>query len=66
MSMREIGKQLCMKLIICQGLMMVRRIELCSSPLDFLGLQDYLLVDVHVLVIYSPSSCEVLMTVICW
>ena len=65
-SMREIGKQLCMKLIICRGLMVVRRIELCSSPLDFLGLQDYLLVDVHVLVIYSPPSCEVLMTVICW
>lgn len=64
--MREIGKQLCMKLIICRGLMVVRRIELCSSPLDFLGLQDYLLVDVHVLVIYSPPSCEVLMTVICW
>ena len=65
-SMREIGKQLCMKLIICRGLMVVRRIELCSSPLDFLGLQDYLLVDVHVLVIYSPPSCEVLMTVIRW
>ena len=64
--MREIGKQLCMKLIICQGLMVVRRIELCSSPLDFLGLQNYLLVDVHVLVIYFPSSCEVLMTVIRW